>query len=153
MINYARVDLAKEQIIMDRTFAKKAEIVGSREYDILQNCRKCYPGFEVVRRKIKKNNSQKRYRGLTYEYMKDYIIYKEPQEQVLEVLEEFHDMRVKAACQSAAFRYPVIKQWFLNRYPEIVQFGMPELDEVKKEDTAVVIVNDPIDQKELKPAA
>ena len=153
MTNYAKVDHSNRRIVMDRTFAKNAAIVGSYEYEILQKCRQDYPKYTVVQRKIKKKASQKRYRGLTYEYMKDYIIYKEPQDQVLEVLEKFHDMRVKADCQSAAFRYPVIKQWFLNRYPEIVRFGMPELDEVKKEDTAVVIVNDPIDQKELKPSA
>lgn len=32
-------------------------------------------------------------------------------------------MRVIAACHSQAFRYPVIKKWFLAKYPEIENFG------------------------------
>ena len=32
-------------------------------------------------------------------------------------------MQVIAACHSQAFRYPVIKKWFLAKYPEIANFG------------------------------
>ena len=32
-------------------------------------------------------------------------------------------MQVIAACHSQAFRYPVIKKWFLAKYPEIEDFG------------------------------
>ena len=32
-------------------------------------------------------------------------------------------MQVIAACHSQAFRYPVIKKWFLAKYHEIEDFG------------------------------
>ena len=38
-------------------------------------------------------------------------------------------MRLISECHGKAFRYPVIKQWFLNQYPEIAKFGM--VDEPK----------------------
>ena len=34
MTNYAKIDHANRRIVMDRTFAKNAEIVGSVEYKI-----------------------------------------------------------------------------------------------------------------------
>ena len=33
-------------------------------------------------------------------------------------------MRLIAECHSKAFRYPVIKAWFLDKYPEVKNFGM-----------------------------
>ena len=92
MKNYAKVDHTKRLIIMDRTFAKNAEIVGSSEYNQLQLCRKDYPDYKVVRRAIKKNDNQERYNGLTYAYMEDYITSHEPPEMVHAVLDEFSEM-------------------------------------------------------------
>ena len=133
MTNYVKVDMATRRIIMDRTFAKNAEIVGSAEYNQLQSCRKDYPDYKVVRRQIKKNVTQERYRGLTYAYMEEYIISHESQETVMQVLDELSNKRMIAACHSKGFGYPVVKKWFLNRYPEIVKFGMDTAtdDEVK----------------------
>ena len=55
--------------------------------------------------------------------MEDYILTHEPAETAAIVLNEFEEMRVIAACHSQAFRYPVIKKWFLAKYPEIENFG------------------------------
>jgi hypothetical protein len=35
-------------------------------------------------------------------------------------------MILVSQCHSKAFRYPVIKKWFLKKYPEIVKFGLPQ---------------------------
>lgn len=35
MTNYLRVDAVNRQLVMDKTFAKNAQIVGSAEYDSL----------------------------------------------------------------------------------------------------------------------
>ena len=32
-------------------------------------------------------------------------------------------------CHSKAYRYPEIKNWFLKKYPEIVNNGMPSTEE------------------------
>lgn len=124
MTNFAKVDHANKRIVMDRTFAKNAVIVGSDEYNQLQACRKDYPNYTVVRREIKKNANQERYGGLTYRYMEDYIATHEPAETVQTVLDEFSEMQLVSKGHSKAFRYPVIKSWFLQRYPEYAHFGM-----------------------------
>ena len=127
MTNYAKLDHANKRIVMDRTFAKNAEIIGSDEYKMLQLCRKDYPQYSVVRREIKKNTSQEHYRGLTYEYMKEYIKGHESPENVIDTLEELSEMRLIAACHSRGIGYPTIKRWFLEKYPEVSKFGMKPL--------------------------
>ena len=124
MTNYAKVDNVNRRIIMDRTFAKNAELVGSAEYNQLQTCRKDYPTYTVVRREIKKNPNQEHYSGLTYRYMEDYIMAHESRETVKAVLSEFNEMLLISRGHSKAFRYPTIKRWFLLKYPEFAMFAV-----------------------------
>ena len=123
MKNTLKIDFAKEQIIMDRTFAQNVTDTRSTEYAHLQQVRRDYPDFKVVLRKIKKNPNKETYKGLTYKYMRDYILTHEDDEKALEVLAEFSEMRQISRCHSQAKRYPVIKNWFLEKYPEIKNFG------------------------------
>ena len=131
MTNYLRVDHANRKLIMDKTFAKKSSIVGTQEYSKLQECHRDFPEYSIVTRHIKKNPQKESYKGLTYEYMEDYIMTHEPQDIVMKVLNEFAELRLIASCHSKAFRYPIIKKWFLEKYPEIVAFGMQSLQESK----------------------
>lgn len=124
MKNYVKVDYANRQIIMDRTFARLAKIVGSEEYNLLQTARRDYEGFHVVTRTIRRNDKKECYRGLTYDYMERYILL---HDKAAERKKEFDELRLIAECHSK--RYPVIKQWFLQQYPEIAKFGMPDLSE------------------------
>lgn len=124
MKNYVKIDYANRQIIMDRTFAKHANIVGSEEYNRLQTARRDYEGFTVVVRTIRRNNKKECYRGLTYKYMEEYISCHDNSD---ERKKQFDELRLIAKCHSK--RYPVIKQWFLQQYPEIAKFGMPDLSE------------------------
>lgn len=124
MKNYVKIDCANRRIVMDRTFAKNAKIVGSEEYNKLQMARKDYEGFTVITRTINRNSKKECYHGLTYAYMERYILLHGKAE---ERKKEFDELRLISQCHSK--RYPVIKQWFLDTYPEIVQFGMPKLDE------------------------
>lgn len=123
MKNTLKIDFAKEQIIMDRTFSQKVTDTSSAEYRHLQEVRRDYPDFKVVLRKIKKNPNKETYKGLTYDYMKDYILTHEDEENAMIVLAEFSEMRQISRCHSQAKRYPVIKNWFLEKYPEIKNFG------------------------------
>lgn len=123
MKNTLKIDFEAGKIIMDRTFAQKCANTRSEEYAQLQSVRRDYPTFAVVTRTIKKNPSKETYAGLTYQYMEDYIITHEDKETVDAVLNEFAEMRLIAACHSKAFRYPTIKKWFLQKYPEIAKFG------------------------------
>ena len=128
MKNTLRINHIERKIVMDRTFAKHAEDTRSEEYAHLQNVRRDYPTYEVILRKIKTNPNKESYKGLTYEYMERYILSHEEKENMIAVLEEYRELRLISECHSRSHRYPVIKKWFLNKYPEIEMFGMNETE-------------------------
>lgn len=118
-----KVDMFNCHIIMNRTFAKKASNANSEEYRRLQEVRRDYPNYDIVVRQIRKNPNKKTYSGLTYQYMEDYIRSHGTIEEMTERLKEFENMKLISQCHSKGFRYPTIKKWFLEKYPEIALFG------------------------------
>lgn len=114
---------AKREIEMNKTFAKMVENPFSEEYAFLQKIRQDYPEYKVTIREIKKNPNKETYAGLTYEYMKDYIILHASPEKESEAMAEFNEMLLISRCHSKAIRYPTIKKWFLAKYPEVAEFG------------------------------
>lgn len=142
MKNILKVDYNNRLIIMDKDFAANSKTVGSDEYNLLQQCRRDYPTFTVTQKHIRKNPQKKAYKGLTYDYMRDYIMYKESENAVNDVIVEFEDMLIRSKCHTQAFRYPIIKKWFLDRYPEIKNFGLSDMDAFKIVKTPVVTDNE-----------
>ena len=128
-----KVDQENGRIVMNRTFANLAANVFGEEYKILQGARQDYPTYVVVRRTIKKNPNRECYRGLTYDYMRDYISRYEPEETRESVCAELEDMIQISRCHSRCKRYPVIKQWFLEKYPDVKNFGMEAFAEEETE--------------------
>ena len=141
MKNVLKIDFAKKQIVMDRTFAKNSADTRSEEYAHLQRVRCDYPTFTVTTRSCQKNESKESYKGLTYEYMEHYILTHESQDTVLEVLDEFYELRLIAECHSKSRRYPAIKRWFLARYPEVAEFGLLKVPMPATEKANVVAFN------------
>ena len=121
MKNDLRIDFTKNEIIMSRQFEKCASIAGSEEYRRLQAVRLDYPTFAVVRRSIKKAPSKVTYAGLTFAYVENYIASHANAEQIKKVYDE---LRLIGACHKVS--YPTIKKWFLETYPEIVEFGIDD---------------------------
>ena len=136
MKNYMKLDHQNRKIVMDRTFAKNAEFVGSDEYNLLQQCRRDYPLYTVTRRTINKKTDQEHYRGLTYEFMENYInkYDTENKEENLKTLKEKIGI---SKCHSLCKRYPVIKQWFLDTYPDVKKFGIPEDEETAETNNVI----------------
>ena len=130
MKNTLKLDHTKRTIVMDRTFAKYAANTMSTEYAHLQAVRQDYPEYTVVQRKIKRSKTKECYRGLTYEYMEDYIKTHGSEEESVKNLAEFKEKKLISLCHSTSRRYPTIKKWFLVKYPEVMEFGMS--DEEKK---------------------
>lgn len=134
MKNICKVVHEKREIVMDALFARNAENTMSPEYAHLQSVRRDYPNYIVIRRTIKRNEKKESYKGLTYEFMETYIMTHGKQEKRIEMLREFNEMRLIAECHSQAFRYPVIKSWFLENYPEVKNFGK-KVEAVAEEQT------------------
>lgn len=128
MKNALMINFEKNQIVMTRQFAKKCTDTRSPEYAHLQSVRRDYPDYAVITRQIKKNDSKNVYKGLTYDYMRDYIILHTAPENEAESLAEFDELILISKCQQQSLRYPTIKKWFLNKYPEVAKFGTIEAE-------------------------
>ena len=123
MKNTLTVNHFNRTIVMDRTFARYAANTMTEEYAHLQRVRQDYPTYQVVQRHIKTNQDKNTYKGLTYDYMEGYIMTHGDTDTRLNNLHKYNEMRAISECCGKAFRYPVIKSWFLNTYPEIIRFG------------------------------
>ena len=128
-----RIDFEHCQLVMDRSFEKKAMNPASQEYEQLQKVRMDYPAFTVVRRTIKKNPQKETYAGLTYLYMENYIMGHESADRVESVLGEYRELRLISQCHGKGRRYPAIKKWFLQKYPEIAEFGIEKKTEERED--------------------
>lgn len=119
-----KVLIEENKIEINRVFEKECQNPRSDEYKILKKTCKENPDFLVYVRKIKRNPSKETYPGLTYDYMRDYIVLtSDPKDEVAE-LAEFEHILLISKCQSKSRRYPIIKQWFLAKYPEVKEFGL-----------------------------
>ena len=134
MKNRLWVDFEKKTIFMDRTFATKCRDTSSEEYEHLQQVRQHYPKFTVMARKIKKKANKKSYAGLTYDYMENYILTHETPENCVVVMSEYKELRLISECHKRTHRYPVIKKWFLTKYPQIAEFGFEKDQEETQQD-------------------
>ena len=139
----AKVLHDEARIEVNTTFAKMMENPFSDEYRLLQELRRDYPAYSVSRRQISKNTSQEHYKGLTYEYMEWYIRKYGPKEkkELETLLNEFEHQKDIANCHSKSKRYPVVKNWFLGKFPEVAKFGLPEKkdEESSSNQTAEVV--------------
>ena len=132
MKNTLRLDHENGTIIMDRTFAKLSQNTMSNEYKHLQEVIWDNPAYTVIRKTIRKNTNKESYKGLTYGYMEEYIMTHRTKSQTsAEIMAEYDEMRIIADCHSKAYRYPVIKRWFLEKYPEITTLRLAPREEVK----------------------
>ena len=148
MKNTLTINHANRTIVMDRTFAKRAMDTWTEEYAHLQAVRKDYPNYEVVQRHIRTNSNKNTYAGLTYDYMESYILTHGTEETRVTNFKEYQEMRIIAQCQGKAFRYPKIKCWFLEQYPEIARFGMTETQIAVEEAKAAVMNTVPSAQEQ-----
>ena len=115
-----KVEHTKKQIIIGKAFHKKQSDITSTEYTTLCEVVERFPDYPVVVKEIKKNPHKESYKGLTYDYMEKYISVKGTRTD----RRQYDDMRLLAECHSK--RFPVIKQWFLKKYPEVEKYGAKE---------------------------
>jgi len=147
-----RIDYPSRKIILSSAFEKRAFIPGTDEYDALQAVRTVHPGFTLATRQFKKNAKQEHYRGLTYDFMRDYIDSHETEPKP--VLAKLDEMIGISKGHSLSKRYPTIKSWFLERYPEYAKFGMTdkELAEWTKKKAAATSTSETEKKEQDAPA-
>ena len=119
-----KVLIVEKKIEINTVFERECRNPRSDEYEMLQRVRQENPGFQVQVRKIKSNPKKETYPGLTYDYMRDYIILTSAPEDEIAAVAEFEHLLYMTKCQSKSRRYPIIKQWFLATYPEVKEFGL-----------------------------
>ena len=111
------IDRVNHRICLSRDFERRAANAESEEYALLQSVVSQYPKYTLHSGVIRKKENKEAYKGLTYGYMEDYIsLYGCDAER-----EEYQMMRLLSQCHTV--RYPAIKEWFLQKYPEVKQYG------------------------------
>lgn len=139
-----RIDYNTNTLIMNCAFAKAAARVGSKEYEKLKNVRKENPEIKLSIRTIKRNPNKECYRGLTYKYMESYI--ESHDDDANSIMKKYKELRVLAECHS--IRYPNIKAWFLNQFPEIESFGrIKDTEQSEIVENTLSIVTKPLNEK------
>ena len=115
-----KIDHAKKTIIMGCAFAKKQANTDSKEYAELLEVHREFPNYKIKTKVVKKREDKESYKGLTYSYMKEYIsLYG-----CAEDMNKYEYLLMLAQCHSV--RYPTIKAWFLEKYPDVKNFGVQE---------------------------
>lgn len=122
--NPIKIDFAKGTITLSKTFANKAAVVTTKEFAQLANIKSLYPEYKIVIREIMHNPNKESYKGLTYDYMRKYIILHTTPNERSAAIAEFEEMILISQCHSQARRYPTIKKWFLDKYPKVAEFGL-----------------------------
>lgn len=111
------IDHAEKKIIMNCNFAKRQSDTESAEFKRIQQLHLEFPDYKIVKKQVKKKENKEAYKGLTYEYMERYITARGDNAGMA----KYNDLRFVSQCHSV--RYPAIKKWFLETYPEIAQYG------------------------------
>ena len=108
----------------------------------------------MLSRQVRCIKRLKCWKGLTYAYMRDYIIFHSTQEEEAAAVAEFNEMLLISRCHSKANRYPAIKKWFLAKHPEVAEFGMSAPAAEESSDTqSSKIIPMPQNNTELPTAA
>lgn len=128
-------NLMTKKIEMSKKEAKAAGKIGTPEFEELKNYMAIYPGFEVLIKAPAKRKVE--FRGLTYEYMKNYI--KKHDDEDGKIMAEFNALialgkknKVEGAEHLEAAGYLDVKKWFLAKFPEIKEYKEQHAEKVQK---------------------
>ena len=125
-----KIDYTNSEILVYKTFARKASIVGTPEYNTLNDIKANFAGFKVKEHTLAKKKGKETYKGLTYAEMEKYIRNHRNSEMNMRIFNA-----KKALSKIHSIRYPAIKQWFLDTYPEVKEYGLPK-DETEELENA-----------------
>ena len=104
------INYKKNTIDITKSFEKSASAFGSEAYNELCAARNAFPSYSLV---IKANKSSNSFKGMDYNFMKEYISKHENAEKHTEELQELIDKKLS---------YGEIKQWFVEIYPAFKEY-------------------------------
>jgi len=110
-------DYNKGRIVMTRKFAEKAEDPTTHEYAMLHKVMSDNPTLRVETHTIRRNPNKECYKGLTYEYMGDYILTHLEGSERDSALAELREQLFLSKCHT--IKYPSVKKWFLEKFKEV----------------------------------
>ena len=116
------INAKNHTIEMTKTFAAAASKFGSSEYRDLLEARRDYPSFKVII--VAKKTARPKYKGLTYEYMENYIATHD--NDAKSIMSQFMEKRALTdearAALAVSASYKEIKEWFFETYPNVAKF-------------------------------
>ena len=128
-------NLMTKKVELTKKEAKAAGKIGTAEFEELKNYLAMYPGFEVQIKAPAKRKVE--FRGLTYEYMKNYILKHDDEDG--KIMAEFRALiaqdkkdKVEGAEHLEAAGYLDVKKWFLTKFPEIREYKEKHAEKVQK---------------------
>ncbi len=133
MTNITVNEKARSIELTKKDYAKACKY-GTQEYTDLQEVRKAYPTFKVVEVTHKATKSDKpSYKGLTYEYMEKYIkSHDNAEENMAEYMELRGISEEGEEALAESLNYQEMKEWFLDKYPEIANFHQKRAELLEK---------------------
>ena len=102
-----------------KKFASAASRFGSDEYLELKAARSEFPTFKAAI-KTTGRKAKDSFKGLTYDFMEHYITSRSNSENIMN---EYKDLKEMGKSVAAVKAYSQIKEWFLEKYPEIAKFA------------------------------
>ena len=118
-------NLMTKKVELTKKEAKAAGKIGTAEFEELKNYLAMYPGFEVQIKVPAKRKVE--FRGLTYEYMKNYILkYGDEDGKIMAefcaLIAQDKKAKVEGTEYLEAAGYLDVKKWFLAKFPEIQKY-------------------------------
>ena len=122
-MNAITINTKARTIDLSNNFAKAASIFGSEEYRQLQEARRDYPSYRVVTVK-QKGTGKADFASLSFDFMDKYIKAHATSD---ELKAEYLGLRGLDANwekdeNGLAEDYQIVKDWFLNTFPEFEKF-------------------------------
>lgn len=99
-----------EKAQVTKAFEKKACVFGTEEFKLWREYKAMFPKAQMVTKKIKKSESQKKRRNRTYENMEEYI--KTLADEAIEA--EFKTIKKRSKIQTSPYQF--VLDWFEERF-------------------------------------
>ena len=116
-MNAITINTKNHTIELSKAFAKVATIFGTDEYNQLQTVRRDYPNYRVVTLK-QKSTGKAEFAKLSFDFMDKYIVSHDVNDGLKA---EYNSLRGRDE-NGVAADFQIVKDWFLNAFPEFEQF-------------------------------